>query len=169
MILRSNLFHDPAIRRRRVKSPVEYAVGTIRALEVIKPTVQADALAEACVRMGQSLLAPPSVAGWDGGTAWVNSTAMLDRTNLVLALLGGRGRRRSAGGSIPLPWRGRHEASTGASRRAAVPPRSARPGRLRAQGPRADRQAATAKNADDDTATRKAVRMILTAPEYQLA
>jgi uncharacterized protein (DUF1800 family) len=86
-ILRSNLFFDPAIRRRRVKSPVEFAVGTIRALEVLKPTVQADALAEACARMGQSLYAPPSVAGWDAGESWVNSTAMLARTNLALGLL----------------------------------------------------------------------------------
>src|SRR5262249_34095157 len=34
MILRSNLFFDPSVRRKRVKSPVEFAVGTIRALEV---------------------------------------------------------------------------------------------------------------------------------------
>ena len=74
MILRSNLFFDPSMRRRRVKSPVEFAVGTIRALEILKPTVSADALAEACGRMGQSLYAPPSVAGWDGGPAWINST-----------------------------------------------------------------------------------------------
>ena len=38
-------------------------------------------------RMGQSLYAPPSVAGWDGGPAWINSTTMLARTNLALALL----------------------------------------------------------------------------------
>src|SRR5262249_33729046 len=87
MILRSNLFFDPSIRRRRVKSPVEYAVGTIRSLEIINPTVQTSALADACGRMGQSLFAPPSVAGWDGGRAWINSTAMLARANLALGLL----------------------------------------------------------------------------------
>ncbi len=38
--------------------------------------------------MGQTLYAPPSVAGWDGGAAWINSTTMLNRTNLALALLG---------------------------------------------------------------------------------
>ena len=37
MILRSNLFFDPSVRRRRVKCPVEFAVGTIRALEILKP------------------------------------------------------------------------------------------------------------------------------------
>jgi uncharacterized protein (DUF1800 family) len=86
-ILISNLFHSAAVRRRRVKSPVEFTVGTIRALEVLKPTVQADALAQACGRMGQNLYAPPSVAGWDGGAAWANSTTMLSRTNFALSLL----------------------------------------------------------------------------------
>jgi len=62
-------------------------VGAVRALEVVKPTVRADALAEAVSRMGQGLYAPPSVAGWDGGPAWANSTTMLARTNLALALL----------------------------------------------------------------------------------
>ena len=88
MILRSNLFFDDASRRLRVKSPVELAVGTIRALEIVRPTVSPEALAESCGRMGQTLYTPPSVAGWDGGTAWINTTAMLNRTNLALALLG---------------------------------------------------------------------------------
>jgi uncharacterized protein (DUF1800 family) len=87
LVLRSKLFHGPASRRRRVKSPVEFAVGTIRALEVIRPTVSADALANTCARMGQSLYAPPSVAGWDGGAAWIDTTTTLARTNFALALL----------------------------------------------------------------------------------
>ena len=86
MILRSNLFHDPAIRRRRVKGPVEFAVGTIRSLEALRPTVSADALGEACSRMGQTLYAPPSVAGWEGGRAWLNGQTLLFRQNLSLAL-----------------------------------------------------------------------------------
>ncbi|WP_406693580.1 DUF1800 domain-containing protein [Singulisphaera sp. Ch08] len=86
-ILRSNLFHDEALRRRRVKCPVEFTIGTIRALEILKPTVQADALARACGQMGQNLFAPPSVAGWDGGATWANSTTMLARANFALSLL----------------------------------------------------------------------------------
>jgi uncharacterized protein (DUF1800 family) len=87
-MLRSNLFFDESMRRRRVKSPVELAVGTVRALEILKPTVSSEALAESTSRMGQTLYAPPSVAGWDGGATWINTTAMLNRTNLALALLG---------------------------------------------------------------------------------
>src|SRR5262249_19231027 len=70
-ILRSNLFFDASIRRRRVKSPVELAVGTVRALEILRPTVSSEALAESTSRMGQTLYAPPSVAGWDGGPTWI--------------------------------------------------------------------------------------------------
>jgi uncharacterized protein (DUF1800 family) len=93
LILRSRLFHDPSMRRRRVKSPVEFTVGAIRALEVLKPTVSAEALAEACQQMGQSLFEPPSVAGWDGGPAWINTTTTLARTNFALRLLSDRDAR----------------------------------------------------------------------------
>lgn len=86
-ILLSRLFHDSSMRRRRVKSPVELTVGAVRSLEISKPTVSADALADACTRMGQGLFAPPSVAGWDGGAAWINTTSTLARTNFLLALL----------------------------------------------------------------------------------
>ena len=34
--------------------------------KILKPTVEAARAAEACVAMGQSLYAPPSVAGWEG-------------------------------------------------------------------------------------------------------
>ena len=88
MILRSRLFFSPSTRRRRVKSPVELAVGTIRALEILKPTVSAEALAQATERMGQSLYTPPSVAGWEGGPAWINTTTTLARSNFVLGILG---------------------------------------------------------------------------------
>jgi uncharacterized protein (DUF1800 family) len=167
MILRSNLFFDPSIRRRRVKGPVEFAVGTIRALEIVSPTVQAGALAEACSRMGQSLFAPPSVAGWDGGTRWINSTAMLARANLALGLLSDQ---NEALGQRCNPW--------------ALAGRHGRGGResltgffvdLLAAGefePKARRQieaAATNQSSSDQAAAREAVRLILTSPEYQLA
>jgi uncharacterized protein (DUF1800 family) len=167
MILRSTLFHDPEIRRRRVKSPVEHAVGTIRALEVVRPTVQADALAEACVRMGQALYAPPSVAGWDGGTAWANSTTMLNRTNLILALLGDEdaalGRRLD-----PAALARKHDATTmeqGAGFLIDLLVQDGFDADLR----RRLSAAALAKAKDPKAALREAATLVLTAPEYQLA
>ena len=37
--------------------------------------------------MGQEPLAPPSVKGWDGGPAWINTNTLLARFNFVNALL----------------------------------------------------------------------------------
>ena len=150
-----------------MKSPVEFAVGTIRALEVLHPTVATAELASACSRMGQSLFEPPSVAGWDGGPGWINSTAMLARANLALGLLS------EADGGLSGrcdPWAIFIERGSGK-----------RPDLggffidllvQDAMAPEARRQieqAATAKNSSDRAAAREVVRLILTSPEYQLA
>jgi len=82
-ILRSNLFFSPAAYRAKIKSPVEFATGIVRGLE---GTAGALPLAEALEGLGQVLLAPPSVKGWDGGPAWLNAQTLLGRNNLALAL-----------------------------------------------------------------------------------
>jgi hypothetical protein len=82
-ILRSNLFFSPLAYRAKIKSPVEFAIGTVRALE---GTAGALPLAEALEGLGQVLFAPPSVKGWDGGPAWLNAQTLLGRNNLALAL-----------------------------------------------------------------------------------
>lgn len=167
MILRSNLFFDASSRRRRVKSPVEFAVGTIRALEILRPTVPTAALAEACLRMGQSLYAPPSVAGWDAGPGWINSTAMLARANLALGLLS----ESDAGlGGRCNPWA--LFGDRGSGRRKDLAGFFIELLAQDALEPKARQQiekAATAKNASDEAAARAVVRLILTSPEYQLA
>ena len=40
--------------------------------------------------MGQRLFAPPSVKGWDGGRAWINTSTMFMRQNTLLYLLTGQ-------------------------------------------------------------------------------
>jgi uncharacterized protein (DUF1800 family) len=82
-ILRSNLFFSPAAYRAKIKSPVEFAVGTVRALEGTAGTLP---LAGALEGLGQILFEPPSVKGWDGGPAWLNAQTLLGRNNLALAL-----------------------------------------------------------------------------------
>jgi uncharacterized protein (DUF1800 family) len=166
-ILRSNLFFDPIVRRRRVKCPVEFTVGTVRSLEVFKPTVQAAALARTCSQMGQSLFAPPSVAGWEWGRSWINSSTMLARANLGLALLSdddeALGHRCD-----PAKLAARH----GFTR----PPEAARflldlliPGPVEAAVRDPIIKAVMARAADGDAALRDAARRILNLPEYQLA
>jgi len=82
-ILRSNVFHSARAYRALVKSPAEFVVGAQRMLGVAKVDVQT---MRALAAMGQTLLYPPNVKGWDGGTAWINSRTMLARENFASAL-----------------------------------------------------------------------------------
>ncbi|HEV2969352.1 MAG TPA: DUF1800 domain-containing protein [Pirellulales bacterium] len=82
-LLRSNLFFSPHAYRTQVKSPVDFAVGIVHGLE---GHVGAAPLAVALEGLGQRLFSPPSVKGWLGGTTWINSTTLLLRHNLALAL-----------------------------------------------------------------------------------
>jgi uncharacterized protein (DUF1800 family) len=90
MMLRSNLFFSPESYRAKVKAPVDFAVSLIHQLQGRSDSLQ---LAELLDPLGQRLFAPPSVKGWDGGTDWLNSTTMLLRHNLCLALTSTEDRR----------------------------------------------------------------------------
>jgi len=81
-MVRSNLFFAPAAYRTRVKAPVDFILGIVRALE---GRVGTTALAQAMEELGQNLFFPPSVKGWDGGQAWLNGQTILFRQNLALA------------------------------------------------------------------------------------
>ncbi len=82
-MLSSWVFYSSASIKQKVKSPVDFVVGSVRNLEGrASPLKMADALD----RMNQSLYHPPSVKGWDGGTAWLNSTTLLTRQNLAFSL-----------------------------------------------------------------------------------
>jgi uncharacterized protein (DUF1800 family) len=82
-VLRSNLFFSPQVYRTKVKSPVEFSLGIVRGLQ---GRVGTTALATALESLGQRLFYPPSVAGWDGGRAWLNGQTLIFRQHLALAL-----------------------------------------------------------------------------------
>jgi len=83
-IISSNLMFSDVARGRRVRSPVELAVGLLRAFDGSTNVFQ---LASAMRTLGQGLFYPPSVKGWDGGRTWINSSTLLGRSNLVRRLL----------------------------------------------------------------------------------
>jgi uncharacterized protein (DUF1800 family) len=82
-VLRSNLFFSETAYRGRVKAPVDFALGIVRALEGRIGTL---VLATALEDLGQNVFYPPSVKGWDGGPSWLNAQTLLFRQNLALAL-----------------------------------------------------------------------------------
>ena len=85
-MLRSNLFFSAAAYRRRIKCPVEFALGIIRSLEEMVSTTH---LAQDLADIGQNLYYPPTTKGWPGGRHWINDATLIGRHNLALALLRG--------------------------------------------------------------------------------
>ena len=87
-LFRSRAFYRPDVMHAQVKSPTEYVVGAVRHLGI----QDADwiRLGEAMTLMGQRLFFPPTVAGWDGGAAWMNSGTVFTRSDVAAALLVGR-------------------------------------------------------------------------------
>jgi uncharacterized protein (DUF1800 family) len=83
-ILRSNVFYSSRAYRAVPKSPVEFAIGTLRYIGAAQIPAN---LPGVLGRMGQTPLNPPSVKGWDGGPAWINTTTMLARFNFVNTLI----------------------------------------------------------------------------------
>lgn len=79
-ILTSKLFFSEHAQARKIRSPVELAVGLLRCLE---GSCNTQSLAQDLRSVGQGLFYPPNVKGWDGGRAWINSSTLLGRANLL--------------------------------------------------------------------------------------
>ncbi len=78
LLFASRAFFASSARRSLVKSPLEYVVGTVRALEI---PVKVEELLPDMSAMGQDLLAPPNVKGWPGHRTWINTATWLTRIN----------------------------------------------------------------------------------------
>ncbi|MBI2301906.1 MAG: DUF1800 domain-containing protein [Armatimonadetes bacterium] len=89
-------FYDERNLARRIKSPVELVVGTLRRLQVEPADRLLQLLTGSLKAMGQDLFDPPNVAGWHGGAEWMNTSTLLFRYNLINVLLSG-GVKRFAG------------------------------------------------------------------------
>ena len=87
-MLRSNRFFSPAAYRRRVKCPVELAVGLARAMEQTVATVR---LGQQLAELGQDLYRPPTSAGFPSGRDWINQATLTARWNLAGEMLAASG------------------------------------------------------------------------------
>lgn len=95
-ILSSNLFFSPHAVARKIRSPLDVGVGLLRSLEGSTDTPM---LASGLQQIGQGLFFPPNVKGWDGGRAWINSSTLLGRANMIERLLSNDA-TRFAGGTL---------------------------------------------------------------------
>jgi uncharacterized protein (DUF1800 family) len=83
-MIRSNVFYSPRAYRAEPKSPIEFAIGTLR---TIGATTVPPNLPNLLARMGQEPINPPTVKGWDGGPTWINTSTMLARFNFINTLI----------------------------------------------------------------------------------
>ncbi len=103
----------------RVTAPVEWAVGAARSLAVTPDQALVTRLGQALRALGQEPFAPPSVAGWPHGRAWLGTTGLDQRAALA--------RRLVAAGDLSLVARaGRPARVEAAARLLGLPGFSAR-------------------------------------------
>ncbi len=107
-MLASRLFFSEYAYRSRIKSPVELAVGTVASLG---GAINTEWVCEQTTKMGQELLFPPNVKGWDGEEAWINANTVLLRFNFGLSLATQR-RGEFAKPSDLAGWIDRHHLQT---------------------------------------------------------
>jgi len=163
VILRSRHFYSRAAIRQRIKSPVEFSAGLVRMLEVPRPALNPLALSAACDAQGQELFGPPNVEGWVGGSIWINSGTLLERTNWAADVVWGR----SENGLMPfdpLAWSGRYKLPAGQTAGAFLD--------LMLQGDLGDEARRLALDAGRDGSPdglRKALQRLANCPEFQLA
>jgi hypothetical protein len=80
-MLASRVFFSEHAYRKRVKWPVEFALGAVNTAEPGR--VPLFDLVDPLAKMGQALFAPPNVKGWRTGTDWLNSATLLARNNFA--------------------------------------------------------------------------------------
>ncbi len=87
-LFNADFFKSASARFARIKSPVEMVVSTLRmAGGLTLPSTDTYAAANACAYMGQHLMNPPSVEGWQGGSEWINTGAYVQRVNFASRVL----------------------------------------------------------------------------------
>ncbi|MGI9013489.1 MAG: DUF1800 domain-containing protein [Phycisphaerales bacterium] len=87
-LFKSEHFYHESNRASLIKSPTQLIVQAVRSMYT--PVRSLRALVGAGDLMGQDLLMPPSVKGWDGGRSWINTATLYVRQNLLVYLLTGR-------------------------------------------------------------------------------
>jgi uncharacterized protein (DUF1800 family) len=95
----SEEFYAETVMHSQIKSPVVWLVGTVRLLQRdLPPPLVATQMIKS---LGQDLLLPPNVKGWDGGLSWITTNTLLARYNQAAILVMGQGNLGADGGDRP--------------------------------------------------------------------
>jgi uncharacterized protein (DUF1800 family) len=96
-LFRSEAFYRNSVIGSQIKSPVQLVAQAMRQLSAtVEPSLM---LNQALRPMGQVLLDPPNVKGWDSGQAWISTSTLGARYNFANFLVNGA----PLGGGGPRP------------------------------------------------------------------
>ncbi len=109
-ILSSQLFFSEHAIGRKVRSPVDLVIGLLRTLE---GSTNSHQLGDDLHQLGQGLFYPPNVKGWDGGRAWINSSTLLGRANVIGRIV--RDEKTRFGGTTLEEYFNRLDATSGSA------------------------------------------------------
>jgi uncharacterized protein (DUF1800 family) len=87
-------FYAPSVVRHQIKSPIQWFIQTCKTLDI--PLPKAPHTENMLRQLGQQLLAPPNVKGWDGGRAWISSSSLLLRYNMAGQLVKARSNKENS-------------------------------------------------------------------------
>jgi uncharacterized protein (DUF1800 family) len=182
----SEEFYARSVVGAQVKSPVQWLVGTIRQLE--RPMPPPIVSTEMIKTLGQDLLQPPNVKGWDGGLSWITTNTLLARYNQAAVLVLGQGNLGAEGGNKPRQKMAAEFANAAARRMEAINVNSIvspsdrqdgetlittlgrrfMPGQLTDQHRQILRDYLESRSEFEDDDVRHAVRLLMCTPEYQV-
>jgi uncharacterized protein (DUF1800 family) len=92
VLFNSDFFKSESCWYQKVKSPSELVTGVLRLTETMdRPRYDTIEKRMRMEFMGQTLSNPPSVEGWDGGLAWIDTGALVERMNFATEELGDTG------------------------------------------------------------------------------
>jgi uncharacterized protein (DUF1800 family) len=174
----SEEFYSADVIRQQVKSPVQWLVGSIRVLErnIPPPPVCMNALR----LLGQDLLAPPNVKGWDGGLSWITTNNLLNRYNfanyLVLgespvampAKKNGRSRRVPNAARVEVAKIFPAEVQKDKDKLLAALQKRLLQGTLKSEHQSAVRAYLDSQGEIDELDVLHSIRLVMSTPEYQL-
>jgi uncharacterized protein (DUF1800 family) len=185
-MFRSEEFYAGSVVGAQVKSPVHWLVGAIRLLE--RPMPPPIVSTEMIKSLGQDLLMPPNVKGWDGGLSWITTNTLLARYNQAATLVLGQGNLGAPGGGRPGQNMAAQLANAAARRMDPVDVNSIvslsdrrdaetlitalgqrfMPGQLTDQHRQVLRDFLGSRTEFQDTDVRHAIRLLMCTPEYQV-
>jgi uncharacterized protein (DUF1800 family) len=82
-------FYADDVMHTQIKSPVQWLVNSVRLLQRNMPPPLVSS--QMIKTLGQDLLMPPNVKGWDGGWSWITTNTLLARYNQAAILVMGQG------------------------------------------------------------------------------